>query len=74
MVVMVLAVCVQQGPNSSILPGVTRELREQSELTPNCSNFPENIFDGAHSIVDINGGNTPYLPLATGSDGTSERR
>lgn len=49
-------------------PGAHAELRPESELTSGCFNFPERNFDRDSSIMAVNDGNTPYLPLETGGD------
>lgn len=61
------ACCAPRGP-SLVIPGVSADLRPQTDLTSNCFNFPEQNFDRESSIVAVNGGNTPYLPLETGGD------
>lgn len=64
--VLTVACCVHHGPR--LVPGLRADLRPQADLTSNCFNFPERNFDRGSSIMAVNGGKTPYLPLETGSD------
>eukprot|EP00752_Nemacystus_decipiens_P003695 g3405.t1 len=57
--------CARCSPG--LVPGAHAELRPEVDLTSNCFDFPERNFDRSSSIMAVNGGHTPYLPLETGS-------